>query len=235
MKPTYLLFAALLLNAAPALAQTNAAHAQPAVASSADPLMEQIAYLQNEWARIKYQIPDKDAKLAAIHALEGHAAQVASAYPRAETKIWEAIILSTDAGIVKGMSALPKVTKAKELLEAALAQNQNALEGSGHTSLGSLYYQVPGWPVAFGDDDKAEEHLKMALQLNPNGIDPNFFYGDFLLQDDRFDEAQIYLERALQAPDRPGRAVADAGRRQEIKAALANIAEKRKTKAHDFN
>ena len=231
MRKLLLLTAALTFMAMPAMAQTAPATTAPAE----NPLMQQIAYLQNEWARIKYQIPGDEEKLAAIHKLEDHAARVTAAYPQAETKIWQAIILSTDAGIVKGMSALPKVTKAKELLESALSQNQTALDGSGHTSLGSLYYQVPGWPVAFGDDDKAEEHLKMALQMNPDGIDPNFFYGDFLLQDNRLDEAQAYLERALQAPDRPGRAVADAGRRQEIKAALANIAEKRKTKGREFN
>ena len=46
---------------------------------------------------------------------------------------------------------------------------------------GFPYYQVPGWPVGFGDDEKAEQLLKQALAINPTGIDPNFFYGDFLL------------------------------------------------------
>jgi len=192
-----------------------------------DPVMEQVGYLQQEWAKIKYQMPDEDAQLDAIHRLEEHAEKVTYNYPsRAEPKIWEGIILSTDAGIVKGISALGKVKKAKTLFEEALHTNPNALEGSAYTSLGSLYYQVPGWPIAFGDNDKAEENLKMALQLNTNGIDPNFFYGDFLMQDDKYSQAQQYFERALQAPDRPDRVLADAGRRQEIKAKLAQIAQK---------
>jgi Tfp pilus assembly protein PilF len=87
---------------------------------------------------------------------------------------------------------------------------------------------VPGWPIGFGDNDKAEKNLKQALSLNPNGIDSNFFYGDFLLQNGRYDEAKAYLERALQAPARPGRELADAGRRQEIKAVLAQVQEKMK-------
>lgn len=195
-----------------------------------DPVMEKIAALQTEWARIKYQIPSDDAKLDAIHKLEEKAAKVSAESPtRAEPKVWEAIILSTDAGIVKGISALSKVEKAKTLLEEAEKIDSSALEGSAHTSLGSLYYQVPGWPVAFGDDKKAEHHLKMALQINPNGIDPNYFYGDFLLQDNRPDEAKPYLERALMAPARPGRELADAGRHQEIKVALAKVEEKLKS------
>src|SRR5690606_6780039 len=123
------------------------------------------AYLQKEWARIKYQMPDKDAQLSAIHKLEDDAARITAAYPgRAEPKIWEGIILSTDAGIVKGMSALGKVKKAKTLFETSLRDDPKALDGSAHTSLGSLYYQVPGWPVGFGNDDEAEKHLKQALQ-----------------------------------------------------------------------
>jgi tetratricopeptide (TPR) repeat protein len=196
-----------------------------------DPLDEHIRYIQREWARIKYHVPDEDSKLNEIHQLESHAAKVNTAYPRrAESMIWEAIILSTDAGIVKGMSALGKVRKAKSLLEGALQINPKALDGSAYTSLGSLYYQVPGWPIAFGDDDEAEKNLKMAISINPHGIDPNFFYGDFLLQDERYEEAQVYLERALQAPERPDRPLADSGRRQEIKAALAKVQENMKDK-----
>jgi tetratricopeptide (TPR) repeat protein len=238
MKKMYLLSALLISAALPALAQ----QAQPVAtttaeaAAMADPVMDQIKPLQDEWARIKYQVPDKEAQLSAIAKLEQQAAQVTAANPsRAEPKIWEAIILSTDAGITKGISGLPKVEKAKELLEMSQKLDPSALDGSAHTSLGSLYYQVPGWPVGFGDDKKAEEHLKMALQMNPNGIDPNFFYGDFLLQDDRPDEAKTYLNRALQAPARPGRELADAGRQQEIKAALAKAEETLKSKKKDFN
>ena len=240
MKKTLLLSTALVALAMPALAQNyEAQQGHPTAAQMQpvqDPVMEQVAYLQNEWARIKYQMPEEDAQLTALHALEDHAAKVTATYSsRAEPKIWEAIILSTEAGIIKGMSALPKVKQAKELLEAAERIDTNALEGSAHTSLGSLYYQVPGWPVGFGDDEEAEKHLKHALQINPTGIDPNFFYGDFLLQDDRYDEAKTYLDRALQAAARPGRELADAGRRQEIKAALAKVGEKFNSKDKQFN
>lgn len=234
MKKTKLLYTALLLSISTSAyaqeglytaAQTETMTEQPA----RSPMNEEIAGLQKEWAHIKYQIGDKDTQLDAIHKLETQAEAVTAKYPdNAEPKIWEGIILSTDAGIVKGLSALGKVQKAKALFETSLKQNPTAMNGSAHTSLGSLYYQVPGWPVGFGDDEKAEEHLKQALQLNPGGIDPNYFYGDFLLQDNRLDEAKTYMNRALQAPDRPDRPLADAGRRQEIKAALAKIDQKQK-------
>ena len=181
-----------------------------------------VSQLQQDWAHIKYQVSGKDAQLNAIHELEKTAESVVAANPnRAEPLIWQGIILATDAGIVKGISALGTVKQAKALFEKSLQLDPTALQGSAQTSLGSLYYQVPGWPVAFGDNEEAEKHLQAALKINPTGIDPNFFYGDFLLKAKRYDEAVKYLNIALQAPDRPNRQVADVGRRQEIKQALA--------------
>lgn len=189
------------------------------------PALEQdIAFLQTEWARIRYHVPDDAGKLKEYGGLEEYAARVSAAYPhKAEPKIWEAIILSSEAGVKKGLSSLRKVNRAKELLEAALAIDENALNGSAHTSLGSLYYQVPGWPLAFGSNEKAEQHLKAALAINPDGIDPNYFYGDYLLSRKMYNQAAVAFTHALEAPPRPGRELADAGRRQEIKAALAEV------------
>lgn len=237
MKKALMLTTALVALSLPAKAQTypsQNAQTQPSQTQTApaqqeevqqDPVMEQIRYLQTEWAKIKYQVPDQDTQLSLIRKLEVSAAKVTAAYPdRAEPKIWEGIILSTDAGLDGGLGALGTVKKAKALYEEAIKIDPKALQGSAYTSLGSLYYKVPGWPVAFGDNDEAEKNLKTALKINPTGIDPNFFYGDFLIEDGRPDEAKAYLERALMAPDRPDRALADAGRRQEIKAKLAEIA-----------
>lgn len=232
MKKTLLLSTALLALSTPAMAQdyASAATQQPQAEDAVqpevpqDPVMEQIQYLQTEWARIKYQVPDEDAQSAALAKLAEHAEKVTEVYSdRAEPKIWQGIILSTKAGIDGGISALGTVKEAKALFEAALKQDTYALDGSAYTSLGSLYYKVPGWPIGFGDNEEAEKNLKMALQINPDGIDPNFFYGDFLIEDDREAEAKRYLKKALMAADRPGRELADAGRRQEIKAKLAEI------------
>src|SRR5688572_28468728 len=125
MKRTFLLSAALVAFSSPSPAQNYGYQITPqpqaAQTQQQDPVMEQIRYLQTEWARIKYQMPDEQAQLGALHTLENHAAKVTAAYPgRAEPKIWEGIILSTDAGIDGGMSALGTVEKAKTLFEAAI-------------------------------------------------------------------------------------------------------------------
>ena len=231
-----LIFALVALLAVPAYAQQ--AEQVSVTSQQAQPQPDDyVSYIQKEWARIKYQVPDKDTKLADITKLEDYAEKVATSYPQnPDLKIWEGIVLSTDAGITKSMSGLPKVKKAKALLEEALTINPKALNGSAYTSLGSLYYQVPGWPISFGDNDEAEKNLKQALAINPAGIDPNYFYGDFLLKNGRYEEAVTVLQRALQAAPRPDRPLADAGRRQEVQAALAQAQEKVKnSKVSQYN
>ncbi|MEJ2393814.1 MAG: hypothetical protein P8Z77_03370 [Candidatus Thiodiazotropha sp.] len=175
------------------------------------------------WAKIKYQMPE-DQRVKAFESLNEKAAAMVEANPgQAEPLVWQAIILSTTAGEKGGLGALSLVKKAKKLLDRAEAIDPQVLDGSVYTSLGSLYYQVPGWPLGFGDDDKAESYLKKALAVNPDGMDPNYFYGDYLLQEKEYAEAAAAFEKALAAPAREGRPVADAGRREEIEAALAKV------------
>ncbi len=190
---------------------------------SAASLDEEIKVLQQQWAEVKYQT-SKDQQDAAFERLTQQSESTVSHYSdRAEPLIWQAIIVSSHAGATGGFGALSKVKKARDLLLAAEHINPTALDGSIYTSLGSLYYQVPGWPLGFGDDEKAEEYLKRALELNPDGIDPNYFYGDFLRDQGRYQEAATYLERALKAPDRPDRPIADQGRRAEAEQALQSV------------
>ncbi|MCP4063088.1 MAG: tetratricopeptide repeat protein, partial [Gammaproteobacteria bacterium] len=84
-------------------------------------------------------------------------------------------------------------------------------------------YQVPGWPLGFGDDDKARQYLQKALAINPDGMDANFFFGDFLLDQGEPERARSYLQKVLEAPDRAGRDVADAGRREEARNRLGSL------------
>ena len=62
-----------------------------------------------------------------------------------------------------------------------------------------------------------------SLAINPDGIDPNFFYAEYLAERDRNAEARQYLEKALKAAPRPGRELADKGRREEIRVLLERL------------
>ncbi|MGE4072794.1 MAG: tetratricopeptide repeat protein [Lysobacterales bacterium] len=184
-------------------------------------IMDELAPLQRRWAEVQYQTPEK-ARADAFEQLAGEAEQLVHSHAgAAEPLIWQGIILSTWAGAKGGLGALALCKQARQSLEAAIKIDPAALDGSAYTSLGSLYYQVPGWPVGFGDDDKAEELLKKALALAPDGIDANFFYGDYLIDQGRYGEAVTVLEHAAASAPRPGRELADQGRQAEIQTKLA--------------
>lgn len=182
-----------------------------------------VAELQRDWEVVRYQTPTSDRERR-FEALSARAHAVSEAHAdRAEPLIWEGIIVSSWAGEKGGLGALSLVKRAKALYEAAIQIDANALDGAAYNSLGVLYYKVPGWPVGFGDKAKARELLQKALAINPRGIDPNFFYGDYLVETKHADEAAAYLERALNAPPRPARQIADTGRREEARQLLEKI------------
>ena len=183
-------------------------------------LDDELKELQREWAEIKYRQPAASQEKA-FAALTKTADAVRGRYAgRAEPEIWYGIIAASYAGARGGLGALSLAKEAKKALEHALEIDARALDGSAYTSLGSLYYQVPGWPIGFGNDEKARELLVKALEINPDGIDPNYFLGDFLYRKGDKDGARQALGRALKAPPRPDRALADEGRRKEIEALL---------------
>ena len=186
-------------------------------------LEEEVRALQSAWEEIKYRKPPGE-QAGAFEALAKQAAQVRERHAgRAEPEVWYGIIVASEAGAKGGFGALKLAKEAKRALEHALELDPKALAGSAYTSLGSLYYQVPGWPIGFGDDKKARELLDQALAINPNGIDPNYFLGDFLYRKGDYDGARAALARALHAAPRPDRPLADEGRRREIETLLEEI------------
>jgi len=195
----------------------------PTGAPGAAPVDDAVADLQHEWEVIRYRTPPAQ-HAERFEALAGKAHKVVAAYPnRAEPLIWDGIIVSTLAGAKGGLGALSLAKDAKGMYEQALKLNPNALDGSAYNSLAVLYYKVPGWPIGFGDKAKAKELLDKAVAINPKGIDVNYFYGEYLVETGKPAEAIGYLERALAAPPRPGREIADAGRREEAKGLLDKV------------
>jgi tetratricopeptide (TPR) repeat protein len=202
------------------IAAALAACLSPALAAPVD---DAVAEVQREWETIRYQAPaaEREKRFEALAAKARKASE--SFAGRSEPLVWEGIVVSSWAGEKGGLGALSLVKQAKALYEQAIQIDGNALDGSAYNSLGVLYYKVPGWPVGFGDKAKARELLGKALTINPQGIDPNFFYAEYLIETKQTAEAVPYLEKALAAPARAGRQVADAGRRDEARALLAKI------------
>jgi len=198
--------------------------ATPALAVDSAALDVRVETLAHEWAHLNFEVKG-DARNAESDKAMAMANAAVKDFPgRAEPLVWDAIITSTAGGMRGGLGALGLVKDAKSMLETAEKIDPNALnDGSVYTSLGSLYYQVPGFPIGFGDKTKARAYLQRAVAMNPAGIDPNYFYGDFLFHEHDFAGAAQALERAVAAPPRPNREVADRGRRAEAAALLTAV------------
>jgi tetratricopeptide (TPR) repeat protein len=189
-------------------------------------LDQAIADLSHRWAKIAYQTPSTE-KEAAFRSAIAAAQDTVQANPgRAEPLVWKAILLASAAKAEGGLAALDKVKEARALLLEAEKINPNVLDGAIYNTLGSLYAKVPRWPIGFGDKRKARDYLEKALAINPNGMDPNYFYADLLAEEGEYAKAAEHLKRALAAPPRPGREDADAGRRQEVNALLEKVRQK---------
>lgn len=184
---------------------------------------DEIRQLQLEWAKIKYTL-DKKKHEPALEKLAKKATRLRENHPEnAETYLWEGIIYSTYAGAIGTLRALKAVTHSRDSLEQSIAIDPTTSNSAAYTFLGTLYFLVPEWPIAFGDLDLAKENLDKAIKMNPRDIDANFFYGDFLKKLRKFKEAESMYLKALDAPARPGRDIADEGRRQETKERLEKV------------
>jgi Tfp pilus assembly protein PilF len=125
-------------------------------------------------------------------------------------------VLSTLAEKKGGLGALSLVKEAKLKLEKAEAIDPEVLGGSVYASLGSLYSKVPGWPIGFGNDTRAEKYFRKALAINPQGLDINYFFAEYLIDQGNDVKALEHIERALQAAPMVDRPLADQGRRQQV-------------------
>ena len=194
------------------------------VNAKADEHADSLSLLQQKWAEANYQMDNEKQKAQAFESLLVAADKAVAEYPNAaDILIWRGIIKSTFAGVKGGLGALSLVKSSRADLEQALQVDPTALDGSAYTSLGTLYFKVPGWPISFGDDDEAEKLLKTALTINPDGIDPNFFYAQFLMDQGDYQDAKAHLLTASNARSRDGREVADQGRKLEITKLLKEV------------
>lgn len=178
--------------------------------------------LQEAWQEAYYLAPDRE-KADRLEVLLGSAEQLRQDYPqRAESWIVQAIVLCVYSGVSWGFDALSNIERARRLLLKAKDIDAMAMDGSSYVTLGALYYQVPGWPISYGDDDTARDYLQKALQLFPDGLDTNYFYGDFLVTQGEYEQAYPYLERAERTPIRTTLAISD----RQLKRDLAVLLEK---------
>ena len=192
----------------------------------ADNLKHSLTKLESEWATVFYNTPEQK-KAPAYKQLLSQSILLASQFPdRPEPLFWEAVIKATYAEHLDAISALDSINQARDLLIKALEIDPQTMNGSAYVTLGTLYYMTPGWPIAFGDNTKAREMLETALKINPDGIDVNYYYADYLLSNNELNAAEKYFEKAASSPIDPEQSYADKRLKQEAKIALLKTKKK---------
>jgi len=156
------------------------------------------------WDQARYAIQDEPAQLAALRELARRTEVLAQQFPNvARIRVWQGILLAGEADDSDWLAALRLANDSQRIL---LATEHEPLDRATtallETALGALYAQTPQFPVAFGDRALAEAHLRRGLEADPAGLEPNYYYADFLYRQHRYDEA----ERALNNPWRRSRA-----------------------------
>lgn len=185
---------------------------------------QEVQAINDGWAHVTYEVRGSSTQTKALDKLAAQAAALVARYPgKAEPLLWQGIVVSEQANRANIFHKLSLATRARDLIAKAYAINPKVADGGAAMSLGVLYYKVPGSPIGFGDDAKARRLLKEALALDPNGLDANYFYGDFLFDQGDKAGAKSFLLKALKAPHDPARPAWDAGRRREVQALLKTI------------
>jgi tetratricopeptide (TPR) repeat protein len=193
-------------------------------ALAADALSPEVRHLQMKWETIKFSVPEGDDQTNQMNALGQDADAIAAKFPEMpEALIWDGIITSERASMASSFSALGLAKRARDILERAYNMDPARLDAGATTSLGVLYYRVPGFPIGFGDNAKARQLLEEAVRRAPNGLDAWYFYGDFLYSQNERQKAAAVFQQALKIPQRPDRPLWEKNRRMMIEELLAKI------------
>lgn len=199
-----------------------------AAQAAMDPdLSSAVHHLESEWERIKFSIPEGSTQTQQMNALGEEADKTAARFPNhVAAMIWDGIITSERASLANPLSALGLAKRARDILEAANKIDPVALDAGAPTSLGVLYYRVPGFPIGFGDKKRARQLLEQATKLSPQGMDAWYFYGDFLMAQDEVPQAVEAFRHALNIPRNANRPLWDDNRRLLIQQILSKITKK---------
>jgi tetratricopeptide (TPR) repeat protein len=111
----------------------------------------------------------------------------------APANFWRAAAIGKqglDIGISK---ALKNAHPMKDNLEIVLKNDERYENAGAHRAMGRLYFELPGWPISFGDNKIALKHLQKAVELAPTSIANHIYLAQVLVKLGQKSEASSEL------------------------------------------
>lgn len=167
------------------------------------PSPDVIAQIGKRWDEITYHWPKEQRGAGLTELLEDIQSLRQLNPQQPELLIWEAITLVTRAGADPGLGVLSDLERARKLLLQSIRIDPDAMDGAAYLTLACLYYKAPGWPLSFGDMEKAAKYFQSALALNPNGIESNYYYASFLSKSGDTRKALAFYQKTTSLPPNP--------------------------------
>jgi hypothetical protein len=106
--------------------------------------------------------------------------------------------LAESFGMMQGLKYRKPI---KEELETVLRLDSGFQSGSAQRALGRWYFKVPG--LFGGSNKRAEEYLRRSLEYDVHNTVSHYFLAEVLIDEERYDEARIELQKVIDAPANP--------------------------------
>ncbi|MFZ4503880.1 MAG: hypothetical protein ACOYM1_08010 [Methylovulum sp.] len=195
------------------------------ISSLAATLDDTINTFESAWASIYYR-QDNTEKARDYEQLLLTIKKSYADYPQQpELIFFEALVTASRAEYLAPLAALDSIAYVRTILSQIITLKPSTMAGSAYVVLATLYHQAPAWPIAFGDDKKAEELFKAALTINPNSLDGNYYYGQFLVAKNAPKDAEFYFKQTVKIPLRPKQLLSDSQLRLAAQQALTQLAQ----------
>ena len=105
--------------------------------------------------------------------------------------------IAEDSGV---FNALRMLRPMESMLLRVVELDERYENAGAHRALGRMYHKLPGFPISFGNNDKALMHLKRAHELFPQDVITHVFYAELLYDTGKKQEARHHAEFVLAMP-----------------------------------
>jgi hypothetical protein len=184
-----------------------ACHCAAAATAAADSLDDELEALVGDYDTVRFDTSNDEARSKALTTLIQRAASLAKQHPsRGEPLAWKGIV---EADLSARERSLGQAKNARKTLEASLAILPNSSAPDAYSTLGAMYANMPGFPLAFGDKKKARVHFQQCLTLDAKHVGCNINYASLLLKQEDFAGAIKHANAGIAGLPRPGRDKAD--------------------------